>query len=117
MCGSDVGASLSSHTKLKATANTKKTAYAGQDAGTSHAADARDSATPAAATLARIAVVRLFGASRAGAGRSIAFVRALLPIRRRQAERAQLLPQRGPGDAEALRRLLPPVAVLAETAL
>ena len=57
MYATDVGASLSSHTKLKATANAKNTAYVRHSAGTIHAAEASARPTPAAATLARTAVV------------------------------------------------------------
>src|SRR5881394_2016948 len=101
MCGTDVGASLSSHTKLKATAKTKKTAYVGHDAGSIHAADARESPTPAAATLARTAVVR-------PAGR---VSMPLPPTRREETERAELVPQTLAGDAEAPGGLLPAIAV------
>src|SRR5438105_8879080 len=74
MCGTDVGAALSSHTKLKTNANTKKTEYVGQAAGTIQAADASAKATPAAATPARAAAVRRCEALRSRGGRCIPYV-------------------------------------------
>src|SRR4051812_43602587 len=110
MCGTEIGASLSSQTKLKANAKAKQTAYVGHSAGRIHAADASATATPVAATLVRTSAdARLSGRRRAAV--AIILGRLVLAFLH-ETQRHHLPVQRLPADPETLRRRLLPIAVL-----